>query len=174
MEPKNSFKSQELQHRLSSKHDFIRYFEEIRKYLSNSLKFYCSVQYYLPPSSMLTKDFLRQVLTEEKRLLKVGCVRRVNMPRYDELSVKNLFPKFANDPEFMSLMPDRLPKGKTVDREYFFNCLNTVRPDYVKDMVDHANNLRFKAGQKNNEMDEIKVSDHWWDELNSMPFISRK
>ena len=97
---------------------------------------------------MLTKDFLRQVLSEQKRLLTMNGVRRINVPRYDELSVKNLFPKYANDVEVMSLMPDRLPKGKTMDREYFFNCLNTVKPDHVKRMIDHANHLRFSAGQK--------------------------
>jgi len=41
---------------------------------------------------MLTKDFLRQILSEEKRLLKVSAVRKINVPRYDEISVKNLLP----------------------------------------------------------------------------------
>ena len=51
-----------------------------------------AVQYYLLPPSMLTKDFLRQILSEEKRLLKVSAVRKINVPRYDEISVKNLLP----------------------------------------------------------------------------------
>ena len=123
---------------------------------------------------MLTKDFLRLVLTEKKRLLHMNDVRRINVPKYDELSVKNLFPKFKDDAAVMSFMPDQMPKGKTIDREYFFNCLNTVKPDYVRDLITHANKLRFGGGQKDNEMDEVKCSDRWWNELNSMPFISRK
>ena len=43
MEPKNSFKSQELMNRFSSKYDFIRYFEEVRKYMHHLLNFTCAV-----------------------------------------------------------------------------------------------------------------------------------
>ena len=41
---------------------------------------------------MITKDFIRQVLAAEKELLKMSELRQVNVPKYDELSVKNLFP----------------------------------------------------------------------------------
>ena len=95
---------------------------------------------------MVTKDFLRQILAEDKQLLKMSEVKQVNIPKFDELSVKNLFPKFKEDADVMSYLPDRLPSGKLPDRTYFFNVLNTVRPEYVKEMVEHANKLRFKSG----------------------------
>ena len=166
MEAKTSFKSQELANRFSSKYDFIRYFSEVRKYLESLVNHSCTVQYYMPPSNMITKDFLRQVLEEKKRLLRMDAVRRINVPKYDELSVKNLFPKFSDDEALMSFMPDRMPKGKTIDREYFFNCLNTVKPEFVRDMVAHANKLRFSGGQQADEMDEVKCTDRMWEELN--------
>ena len=57
------------------------------------------------------------------------------MPRYDELSVVRLYPKFKADPEIMAYLPDRLPKGRLPDREYLFNILNTVHPDYAKALI---------------------------------------
>ena len=41
---------------------------------------------------MINKDFLKQVFDGQKRLLGMNEVRRVNVPHYDELSVKNLWP----------------------------------------------------------------------------------
>jgi hypothetical protein len=41
---------------------------------------------------MYNKDFLRQVLDEKKSLLKIKDVRFINVPVYDELAVKNIWP----------------------------------------------------------------------------------
>ena len=95
---------------------------------------------------MMTKDFLRQVLAEEKDFIKMEGLRTINVPHFDELSVKNIFPKFQQDPAVMRFLPNRLPKGKLPEREYFFNVLNTVNPEYTQSMIDHANKLRFKTG----------------------------
>ena len=41
---------------------------------------------------MFNKDFLKQVLTEEKLLYEMKDVKFVNIPCFDELSVKKLWP----------------------------------------------------------------------------------
>ena len=41
---------------------------------------------------MVNKDFLKEVFTEEKALLKLNEVKRVNVPLYDELSVVQFWP----------------------------------------------------------------------------------
>jgi len=41
---------------------------------------------------MVNKDFLKQILCEEKMLLPLKDLVAVNVPIYDELSVKNLWP----------------------------------------------------------------------------------
>jgi hypothetical protein len=46
----------------------------------------------------VNRDFLKAVLAGQKKLLKVNEARYINMPKYDELSVKNIFPRFRNDP----------------------------------------------------------------------------
>ena len=40
---------------------------------------------------MLNKDFLRQILIEQKKLLTLAEVKMVSVPKFEELSVKNLY-----------------------------------------------------------------------------------
>ena len=96
------------------------------------------------------------------------------MPKFDELSVINLLPRVKENINVMIYMPDRLPKGKSINREYFMNVLNTTYPEFLRKVIDHANKQRFGSANADTEMDEIKVSNNMWDELNAMPFFSRK
>ena len=54
--------------------------------------FLWAVQYYVPPKKMVNKDFLKQVFRDEKKLLPLTDVKYVNVPQYDELSVKKFWP----------------------------------------------------------------------------------
>ena len=40
----------------------------------------------------MTKDFTKAILREDKDLLKMSEVKFVHVPKYEELSVKHLFP----------------------------------------------------------------------------------
>ena len=140
------FKPSEMVHRFSAKSDFIRYFKEKRKYLFFNHTF-VSVQLYVPPDLMINKDFLRKILTEEKKLLTLNEKKEVNVARFDELSVKQLYPKFKNDASFMAYFPDSLPKGRLPDRTYFFNVMNTLYPEYTQSLIQTANNNRCVADE---------------------------
>jgi hypothetical protein len=131
-------------------------------------------QYYVEAADMWTKDHLRLVLLEEKRFLKRSELRTIEVPPYDELSVRSLYPGLETNKEFMKFMPNKLAKGKYVSRTYFFNVLYTLYPDHVTKMVAHAQKQRFASGNAENHMDEVKVSGKMWDELNAMPYFSRK
>ena len=48
---------------------------------------------YVPPGKMVNKDFLRKVFNEEKRLFHLSEFLYVNMPKYDELSVRKFYPR---------------------------------------------------------------------------------
>ena len=119
------------------KQDFIKYFKEQCKFLSHIIE--CVVQLYLPSDTMVNKDFLKQILAEEKELLPIKDVRFINVPMYDELSVKRLWPEMKNSPDFMKYFPDKLPKGRLPDRDYFFNVMNTVNGVYTEQLIKHAN-----------------------------------
>ena len=83
------------------------------------------MQLYLPPEYMMNKDFLKEVLAEDKALLRLEQVSRINVPLYDELSVGNIWPMLKSDEKFMLYFPAKMAKGRVPDREYFFNILNT-------------------------------------------------
>lgn len=75
---------------------------------------------------MINKDFLKRVLREEKHLMPLTDVKYVNVPRYDELSVRKFWPIFQSDESFMKFMPEKDYKSILPDREYFWNIANTV------------------------------------------------
>ena len=72
------------------------------------------------------------MLVGKKLLMKKKEVLSVSVPHYDELSVKNLWPRFKNDNEFLQYFPDKYPAGKGPPRQYFFDILNTIHPEYLK------------------------------------------
>ena len=74
----------------------------------------------------MTKDFIKAVFAGQKQLLRKADVVTVQVPQYEELSVKNIYPSMRKDPDFQQYFPDKYPKGKAPPREYFFNVLNTL------------------------------------------------
>ena len=85
----------ELANKFRSKKDFYVYLSDNCKFLS-PFNFTSIVQYYLPPIENLTKDFLRSVFNEEKKLMKVGDIVKVNVPLYQELNVADVLEMFKN------------------------------------------------------------------------------
>ena len=49
----------------------------------------------------------------------------------------------------------------------------TYCPDYVKELISHANLQRNAAGEKNNEAKTIQISETWLQALQSVPFVSQ-
>ena len=86
---------------------------------------------------------MRLVLKGEKSLLPIAECKFVTVPQYDELGVKHIFPKFHGDSEVMQYLQDEYPKNRYPDRTYFFTILNTVHPEYVSNMIAHANSARY-------------------------------
>ena len=150
--------TQELLTRFQSKADFVQYFRH-------------QLQLYVPPEKMLNKDFMKQLLTEAKRLLDLHAVRHVNMPRYDELSVKRFWPLMQTDAVFMLYMPDPTPDGRVPEREYFWNVLNTLQTAYVQQLIKHANAQRMTVQEDG--ADAIEISEEWWQKLTALPFVSQ-
>ena len=121
---------------------------------------------------MMNKDFLKEVLTEDKALLRLDQVSRVNVPLYDELSVGNIWPMMKSDEQFMLYFPTKMAKGRVPDREYFFNILNTFQPLYVDQIIRHANAQRNSMANETQAKETIEVSDKWWNALKASPFLS--
>ena len=66
----------------------------------------------MPDESILTKDFIKAVFAGQKQLLKKVDVVTIEVPHYEELSVKNIYPSMRKDGQFQQYFPDKYPKGK--------------------------------------------------------------
>lgn len=106
----------------------------------------------------MNKDFLKDVLAGNKMLLKKSEVQPITVPFYDELSVKALWPQFSKDKEFTQYFPDKFPKDKGPPRQYFFDILNTVYPEYLQQIMGHASKQRMAADTGNNLTESIAIS----------------
>ena len=51
-----------------------------------------SLQLYVPPHFMMHRDFMKQVLAGQKKLMPLKDVSRVVVPKYEELSVEKVYP----------------------------------------------------------------------------------
>ena len=69
----------------------------------------------------MNKDLLKDVLAGKKQLLKKAEIRTIQVPHYDELSVKSIWPQFKKYETMASYFPDKFPMGKGPPRDYFFN-----------------------------------------------------
>ena len=63
-------------------------------------------------------------------------VKKVTIPNYPELSLKNLYKNIGLDLVMRKHLPD--PSQRYVDREFCWNVYNTIRPDVVKKVVRAA------------------------------------
>ena len=75
---------------------------------------------------------MKQVLTGEKRLLKKNEVNYIHVPGYEELSASRLWGDLKDDKTFNIYFQDNYANQKAPCRDYFFNMLNTVYPEYLK------------------------------------------
>ena len=64
--------------------------------------------------------------------MKKNAVNYIHVPAYDELGVKNLWKDLKDDKEFNIYFQDEYPNGRYPAREYFYNILNTIYPEYLQ------------------------------------------
>ena len=115
----------------------------------------------MPPEDSINKDFMKEVLIGKKQLLKKSEVKHIAVPHYDELSVKNLWPEVKKDGNFLSYFPSVYPKGKGPPRQYFFDLLNTLMPEYLAQILSHANKERMAADGAKMQSEAIQISQFW-------------
>ena len=92
----------------------------------------------MPPIAQLNKDFLKAVFEDEKRLLFKNEVRFITISHFEEISVRRLWTELKNDQQFAMFFPDVYPENKFPPREYFYNILNSVYPEYLSEIYKNA------------------------------------
>ena len=82
------------------------------------------------------------ILTGEKKLLSMKELRPIAVPNHPELAVTKLYQEFASRTVIAVYMPPKICKGRQLDKEYFWNIVNTVCPGEIQAMLEHANAQR--------------------------------
>ena len=106
--------------------------------------------------------------------MRKAAVVHIEVSRYDEVSVKQLWPQFKKDADMSIYFPDKYPIGKGPPREYFFNVLNTVHPQYLEQVMDHANKQRMTVEGEGMKHQGLHVSQYWEEQLKAMPYLTCK
>ena len=72
-----------------------------------------------------------------------------------------MYDKALELPGLKLLMPDKVPKSKTMDREYFYNCFNTLYPEDVAEIIKHANEKRYTVSNDKIAENSIVMTEEW-------------
>ena len=125
------------------------------------------------PYEMCTKDVLRDIFSGKKNVMWLRDVSFIQVVKYDELSVKNLYDKLIQLPCMEAFFPDKYPKGRLCDREYLFNIANTLHPAVMKELIEYALAQRHNVQGQDMEKEAVIATEHWASELRSMPFFAK-
>jgi hypothetical protein len=84
-------------------------------------------------------SFMRDILSDKKLHLKQNEVIRLDIPAYQEISVKNLYEDAMKDAVLSKYLPnkDQL-SNKLPEKEFFFGVLCTLRKQYMQDIIEEA------------------------------------
>ena len=85
----------------------------------------------------------------------------MKLRKYDEVSVKAMYPIMLQHEELKPYFPDSYPKGRQCQRQYFWDVAHTIFPDEVTKLIIHANSQRFQANDEQEQEERIEVSDAW-------------
>ena len=97
-----------------------------------------------------------------------------NPPKYDEVSVTNLYEVCILLDGMAQYFPDSYPKGRSCSREYFFTVLATLHPEYLRDLILKSKRDRFAVNNEEQAGEAILISAEWEQQLKEFPQFARK
>ena len=121
----------------------------------------------------MNKEWIKQILSGEKKLLKLTQIKPVNAGNFPEVSVKNLFKEFSIRPEIVPYMPPiTTKKMKQLDRKYFFTVVNSFFPEEIYDIIHHASSQRNAIKEVEEKRESIMMSQEMAKEMFRFPYVS--
>jgi len=120
-------------------------------------------------------SFMRDILADKKLHLKQNEVIRLEIPAYQELSVKNLYEDAMLDPVLSKYLPTKKQLlNKLPERDFLFWELCTLRKLYMQDIISDASKKRFKISDEDPKKQGIAITEGWFQELMKHPYHSSK
>ena len=166
--------AQQMAQSFKSKSDFKNYFDQCLQ-VSEVCSFFVTFdfyQLYTPPISQFDKEWIRMVLGGEKKLCPLSELKPVAIGHYPEVSVKTLFPMYCDRAEVRDYLPSKMCKGRSLDKTYFFNILNTFVHDELQAILSHAHSQRNSIADQQQRSEAIMLSEKMAEDLFKYPWIS--
>ena len=130
---------------------------------------------FLPSLHGTKIGFMRDILSEAKSFLRQNEINRMEVPCYQEISVKNLYEDAIKDEILAKYLPSKEQlAGRLPEREFFFGLLCTLRNQYMKDIIADAHKARYTVADDDAKKQGIVISEAWLAELEKHPFHSSK
>ena len=85
-----------------------------------------------------------------------------------------MWPDLKKDAAFIIYFQNDFADQKVPNREYFFNVLNSIYPEYLQSVMRHAAKLRFTLEGSDEKPEAIQATDEWLNQLKDLPFKSCK
>ena len=109
---------------------------------------YDLVNVFLPSMHGTKVSFMRDILSEAKLYLRQNEVNRMEVPCYQDISVKNLYEDAMKDELLARYLPTKEQlSGRLPEREFFFGLLCTLRNQYMKDIIADAQKVRYTVSE---------------------------
>jgi len=118
---------------------------------------------------------MRDILSEQKLFLRQNEVNHMEVPHYQEISVKNLYDDAMADEILSKYLPTKEQLGNRLpERDFFFGIVGTLRNQYMNDVIAEAHKKRFSVADDDAKKEGILISDAWLAELQKQPYHSSK
>ena len=110
-------------------------------------------------------NFLQQLLSEEKHTLKQAEITAMPVHKHwPEFAISNVWPQVSHHERLRKYMPtDEMDQQRWPDREFFWNVLFTILPEWAEAYVTAVNHQRNQTTVKSpaKEVRTIRVTDQW-------------
>jgi hypothetical protein len=94
-------------------------------------------QYYLPPYTEANLEFMRDVISGKKKLIKNDDVKIITVPNLPELSALRLC-KLAHADRVISKYLPEYNENRSYNRKFLFTVINTVKRDFFPTNIREA------------------------------------
>ena len=99
----------------------------------------------------------------------------MEVPCYQEISVKNLYEDAMKDELLVKYLPTKEQlSGRLPERDFFFGLMCTLRNQYMKDIIAGAHKARYTVAEDDTKKQAISISEAWMAELQKRPYHSSK
>ena len=116
---------------------------------------------------------MQQILNGDKKAFNIDEVKKLYVPNYPELSIKNVYAALKDDEETMAYLPD-IGKRMT-ERNFVWVVVNTLRPEFVKDSIKKAQaERRIQSAIADSKKQVIEVKPEILQKLAAANILRRK